>query len=244
MEQKVCVVIPTYNNSGTISKVVEAALERCPDVYVVSDGADAPTLAAIDSFGDRIRKVAYTPNRGKGFALKTAFDKALSDGFDYAVTMDSDGQHFAEDIPAFMDSISRNAGALIIGSRCLWAENMPVKHTFMNKFSNFWFSVMTLQSVPDTQTGFRAYPLQSVPRPHTNRYEAELEMLVHSAWKGIKLIPMPIKVYYPPGKERVSFYRYGKDTVRISAMYTVLFFAAIFYGWPSMLYHKLKGKRG
>jgi len=242
MNQRVCVIIPTYNNSGTISKVVEAALERCPDVYVVSDGADQATLAAVDSFGGRIRKIAYAPNRGKGFALKAAFERALADGFDYAITMDSDGQHYAEDIPAFMDSIERHDGALIVGSRCLWAENMPANNTFLNRFSNFWFSVMTFRKMPDTQTGYRAYPLAGMPMPHTNRYEAELEMLVHSAWKGRKLVPLPIKVYYAPGNERVSFYRAGRDTVRISLMYTVLFFAAVFYGWPSMLYHKVAGK--
>lgn len=243
MEKKVCVLIPTYNNSKTIAKVVESALERCPDVFVVSDGADDATLAAIDSFGDRIRKIAYSPNEGKGYALMTGFQRALEEGFDYAITMDSDGQHFAEDIPVFMDFINRYDGALIVGSRCLWAENMPVRHTFMNKFSNFWFSVMTWLRMPDTQTGYRAYPLATVPMPHTSRYEAELEMLVHAAWKGIRLIPIPVMVYYAPGKERVSFYRKGRDTLRISLMYTILFFAAIFYGWPSMIYHKLFSKK-
>lgn len=242
MKRRVCVIIPTYNNSGTIARVVESALERCPDVYVVSDGADSATLSAIDSFGGRIRKIAYSPNRGKGFALKTAFAKALEDGFDYAVTVDSDGQHFAEDIPAILEAIALHDGSLIVGSRSLTAENMPGRHTFMNRFSNFWFTVMTLRRLPDTQTGYRAYPLSGVPAPCTSRYEAELEMLVRSAWKGIDIIPLPVRVYYAPQGERISFYRSFRDTVRISAMYTALFFAALFYGWPATLYHKFAGK--
>lgn len=236
-------IVPTYNNSGTIVRVVESALEKCPDVYVVSDGADNATASAIDFLGNRIRKIAYTPNRGKGFALRTAFSQAREDGFDYAVTMDSDGQHFAEDIPAIMDSIARNSDSLIVGSRSLRADNMPSRSTFMNRFSNFWFTVLTFRRMPDTQTGLRAYPLSLVPMPFTNRYEAELEMLVRSAWRGIRLVPLPVKVYYAPAGERVSFYRSFRDTARISLMYTILFVAALFYGWPAVICHKISGRQ-
>jgi Glycosyltransferases involved in cell wall biogenesis len=243
MDKRVCIAIPTYNNASTIGKVIGSALEYCPDVFVVSDGADDATLAEIDAFGDRIHKIAYTPNRGKGFALKTLFKAAREAGFDYAVTMDSDGQHFAEDIPAFMESIQNGAGEFFIGSRNLGAENMPGGNTFANKFSNFWFTVQTFRKLPDTQTGFRAYPLNSVPMPLCNRYEAELEMLVRSAWKGVRTVPIPVKVYYAPAGERVSHFRKGRDFTRISILNTVMTLAAIIYGWPSMLCHKLFGRK-
>ena len=238
---RICVVIPTYNNSGTIASVIESALAYCQDVLVVSDGADDATLEAIRAFGEKISWVSYTPNRGKGYALKQAFSYARARGFDYAITMDSDGQHFAEDIPVFQRAIESGDGkTLYVGSRCLSAENMPSGNTFANKFSNFWFALQTLRRLPDTQTGYRAYPLARCVMPLTHRYEAELEMLVRSAWRGIHIVPLPVKVYYAPVGERVSHFRKGRDFTRISLLNTVLTLAAICYGWPSMLYHKLK----
>lgn len=239
--RKVCVIIPTYNNSGTIASVIESALEYCPDVLVVSDGADEATLNAIKTFGERITLISYTPNRGKGYALKQAFKQARAAGFDYAVTMDSDGQHFAEDIPVFERAIEEDSqDALYVGSRCLTATNMPSGNTFANKFSNFWFALQTFHRLPDTQTGFRAYPLARCVMPVTNRYEAELEMLVRYAWRGVSIIPVPVKVYYAPEGERVSHFRKGRDFARISLLNTVLTLAAVCYGWPSMLIYRIK----
>lgn len=239
---RICIVIPTYNNSGTVAKVIESTLAQCKDVYVVSDGADKATVDEILKFGDRIHFLSYTPNHGKGYALKTAFRQARMDGFDYAITLDSDGQHFAEDIPMFVDAIEAGNGELFVGSRCLQAENMPSGNTFANKFSNFWFMVQTLHRLPDTQTGFRAYPLDKVAKPLTNRYEAELEMLVRSAWKGVRIVPVKIRVYYAPASERVSHFRKGKDFTRISILNTIMTLTALVYGWPAMLYHKIKGE--
>jgi len=237
--KKVCVVIPTYNNSGTVAKVIGSALEHCKDVIVVSDGADDATRSEILRFGDSIDHIGYSPNRGKGYALRTALKRAGERGFDYAITMDSDGQHFADDIPLFLKAIEDGDGELFVGSRCLTAENMPSGNTFANRFSNFWFAVQTLRRLPDTQTGFRAYPLAGCALPLTNRYEAELEMLVRSAWKGIRIVPVPVRVYYAPEGERVSHFRKGRDFARISLLNACLTVAAVFYGWPSMLIHRL-----
>ena len=239
---RVCAVIPTYNNSGTIASVVESVLLYVQDLIVVSDGADAATLAALEPFSEKITLLKYEPNRGKGYALKTAFRYAREKGFDYAVTLDSDGQHFADDIPAFLEAIENGNGELFIGSRCLDAENMPSGNTFANRFSNFWFAVQTLRRLPDTQTGFRAYPLARTVLPFTNRYEAELEMLVRSAWHGVKMVPVKVKVYYAPAGERVTHFRPGKDFTRISILNTFMTFAAVVYGWPSMLVHKMLGR--
>lgn len=241
-----CAVIPTYNNSGTVAKVIESVLEYVgsglEELIVVSDGAGEETLKAIEPYTDRVTLLKYEPNRGKGYALKTAFKYARKKGYDYAVTLDSDGQHFAEDIPAFLEAIGKGNGELFIGSRCLQADNMPSKNTFANKFSNFWFTVQTLRRLPDTQTGYRAYPLARTALPFTSRYEAELEMLVRSAWHGVKTVPVPVKVYYAPAGERVTHFRPGKDFTRISVLNTFMTLAAVVYGWPSMLVHKIIGR--
>lgn len=237
----ICIVIPTYNNETTIGKIVDECKEWSDGVIVVNDGSTDSTADILSSYkANGVTVIDYCANKGKGYALKTAFKYALAKRYVYAITIDADGQHFTSDIQIFVHAIERYPNALIIGSRNLNAERMPSGNTFANKFSNFWFSVQTLQRIPDTQTGFRLYPLQRMGRMWwlTSRYEAELEMLVFAAWHGIKLTPIPINVFYPPVEKRVSHFRPIVDFVRISVLNTVLCFLAIFYGIPKLLLHK------
>lgn len=237
----VCTVMPTYNNGGTLRDVIERVLDYCGDVIVVNDGSNDDTAAILASFGQRIRVVDYGCNRGKGYALKQGFEEAKSLGFDYALTIDSDGQHFPEDIPVFIEALEQHPGALIVGSRNLRQENMPGGNTFANKFSNFWFRLQTGIALPDTQTGYRLYPLQSLPCIFSSRYEAELALLVFSAWRGIELVPVKVNVVYPEG--RVTHFRPFWDFFRISVLNTLLCLVALVYGWPVRLIRKYFGRR-
>lgn len=241
---KLCVVIPTYNNAQTIARVITDTLQYCSHIIVVNDGSTDGTAQVLVGFADQITLCTHTRNQGKGKALGTAFAKARELGFRYAVTMDADGQHFAADLPLFADSIEKNPDSLIIGSRRFDHANMPQQNSFANRFSNFWFTVQTAHRLPDTQTGFRLYPLHLIQnmRIYTSRYEAELELLVRCAWRGIHLIALPIQVYYPPKEERISHFRPGMDFFRISLLNTFFTIAAIFYGYPAMLFHYLSKK--
>ena len=241
-QMKVCTVMPTYNNGGTLRDVVERVLNYCDDVIVVNDGCTDNSAEILASFGNLITVVDYGKNRGKGYALKQGFEKAKALGFDYALTIDSDGQHFPEDIPLFIEALKQHPDALIVGSRNLNQENMPGGNTFANKFSNFWFKIQTGISLPDTQTGNRLYPLHKLPHILSARYEAELSLLVFSAWRGTDLIPIQINVCYP--EDRVTHFRPFWDFFRISVMNTMLCIVAIFYGWPSRLIHKLLRRKG
>ena len=236
---KVCIVMPTYNNGGTLHDVVERVLAYCSDVIVVNDGCTDHSAEVLASFGERITVVDYGRNRGKGYALKRGFKKAKAMGFDCAITIDSDGQHFPEDIPLFVEALEQHPSALIVGSRNLKQDNMPGKNTFANKFSNFWFKIQTGINLPDTQTGYRLYPLCRLPRIFSARYEAELSLLVFSAWRGTDLVPIKVNVFYP--EDRVTHFRPFWDFFRISVLNTFLCLVALVYGWPSRLIHKLLG---
>lgn len=235
----ICIVIPTYNNAGTICDVAGRAVALGYPVIVVNDGSTDQTAALLAQSGLPISVLNHSRNCGKGIALRTALAYARAQGFRYAITLDADGQHFPEDVPVLVEALSQHPGALIVGSRNLQAENMPGGNTFANRFSNFWFRVQTARSLPDTQTGFRAYPLDRLPNLKilTSRYEAELALLVFSAWKGIELVPVPIRVCYP--EDRVSSFRPFRDFFRISVLNTLLCVLAIVYGYPRMLIHKL-----
>ena len=241
--RKVCVVVPTYNNASTIVDVLRRVAAQTSHIVVVIDGCTDDTRERLKQLSDLpLQVIDYAENRGKGYALLTGFKHAISRGYEYALTIDSDGQHFPEDIPLFIEALEQNPEALIVGARNLRQANMPGGNTFANRFSNFWFTVQTWHRLPDTQTGFRLYPLSRLSGMWavTSRYEAELEMLVFAAWSGVELVSVPVSVYYPPAGERVTHFRPVADFVRISVLNTILCVLAVCYGWPRMLIHKFR----
>ena len=278
------ILIPTYNNAGTLADVVRRALQQGLPVMVVDDGSTdgtAEVLAGLQSAvraqnkafscpdcGDAEREVfpsakkiadatgntslsdnetsdaaekaslsviRHVVNQGKGVALKTGFQEALRLGYSYAVTLDADGQHHPEDVPVLQ--AQKGEKTLVVGSRSIRGKDG--RSSFANKFSNFWFTLYTWIKLPDTQTGYRLYPLKNLPslRLLSARYEAELTLLVFSAWKGLKLVPVPVQVEYL--EDRVTHFRPGKDFTRISILNTLLLFVALFYGYPKTLLRKL-----
>lgn len=249
-ENEVCAVIPTYQNAKTLLKVVADVHRVVDTVFVVDDGSNDGTAALLDKAtgNERPEKVLTHPkNCGKGAALKTGLTYARQQGFRYAVTVDADGQHRADDIPALLKAVEEESDALAIGSRGLQHENMPAKSTFANRFSNFWFALQTLQRLPDTQSGLRVYPLRRLYglRWMSARYEAELTLLVFSAWAGVKLLPVPVSVYYPPRDQRVTHFRPGRDFTRISVLNTLLCFLMVVYGWPRIFCRQIaRGVKG
>lgn len=249
-ENEVCAVIPTYQNAKTLLKVVADVHRVVDTVFVVDDGSNDGTAALLDKAtgNERPEKVLTHPkNCGKGAALKTGLTYARQQGFRYAVTVDADGQHRADDIPALLKAVEEEPDALAIGSRGLQHENMPAKSTFANRFSNFWFALQTLQRLPDTQSGLRVYPLRRLHglRWMSARYEAELTLLVFSAWAGVKLLPVPVSVYYPPRDQRVTHFRPGRDFTRISVLNTLLCFLMVVYGWPRVFCRQIaRGVKG
>lgn len=249
-ENEVCAVIPTYQNAKTLLKVVADVHRVVDTVFVVDDGSNDGTAALLDKAtgNERPEKVLTHPkNCGKGAALKTGLTYARQQGFRYAVTVDADGQHRADDIPALLKTVEEEPDALAIGSRGLQHENMPAKSTFANRFSNFWFALQTLQRLPDTQSGLRVYPLRRLHglRWMSARYEAELTLLVFSAWAGVKLLPVPVSVYYPPRDQRVTHFRPGRDFTRISVLNTLLCFLMVVYGWPRIFCRQIaRGVKG
>jgi len=240
-----CVIIPTYNHSGTIADVINAVSDFTENIIVINDGSTDNTSDILKGFGN-ITVIEYKKNRGKGYALRTGFKAAIEKGFEYAITIDSDGQHRAEEIPLFTSAITANPDALVVGSRNLLAENMPGGNTFANNFSNFWFRLQTGMNLPDTQSGYRLYPLKKIERISTisGRYEYELELLVRAAWNDIRLIPVKVSVIYAPGKERVTHFRPYTDFIRISILNTFLTIIALIYARPARLIRRLFSARG
>lgn len=239
-DRGVCVVIPTYNNVGTIVDVVSRTKAQCDDVIVVCDGANDGTLELLQEI-ENITIVAHEKNKGKGAALKSGFRKALAMGFSYAITLDADGQHFPEDISILLKANIGHPGALLVGERKDLEKMERSKGSkFANKFSNFWFFVQTGKNLKDTQTGYRLYPLKKLHGLNflTSRYEAELELLVFSRWHGVEIQSIPVNVYYPSKEDRVSHFRPALDFTRITILNTFLCLLTIIYALPLLIVRK------
>ncbi len=241
----VCVLMPSFNNEETLAKVISGIAEFTKQIIVVNDGSTDNTANILQQF-PFLKTVQYNSNRGKGYALQSGFRKALQEGYAYAITIDSDGQHYASDLPHFLKALEQNPDALIIGARNMNQEHIPGKSSFGNRFSNFWFWVETGIRLPDTQSGYRLYPLEPMRnmRFYTRKYEFEIEAPVRLAWKNIPVRSVPVSVYYPPAAERISHFRPFKDFARISVLNTFLTFIALLWIHPRNFIVKLGRRDG
>ncbi|MGM1430417.1 DUF2062 domain-containing protein [Sphingobacterium lactis] len=239
---RICVLIPTYNNAKTLNRVVDGVLQYISDVYVINDGSTDETRHILSEYPN-VHVLHQERNQGKGKALLRGFQQALADGFDYAITIDSDGQHYPDDIPVFLAELKvHDEPVLLIGNRDMGQDGIPRKSSFGNRFSNFWFWFETGIKLDDTQSGYRMYPLKHLPKHlFTNKFEFEIEIIVRTAWNGVLVKNVPVKVLYDP-QERVSHFRPFRDFTRISILNTVLVIITLLYIKPRNFFRKLKKK--
>jgi len=236
----ICAVIPTYNNARTIIAVVTDVRQYVSDIFVINDGSTDGTAGLLEKI-EGITLITHPVNLGKGAALKNGFSAAYHKGFKAAITIDSDAQHYPSDIPLFLSAYTRHPGAIIVGARNMSKDGIPARSSFGNAFSNFWLYVQTGCRLPDTQSGFRIYPLNTVA-PITlfsYRFEFEIEILVRSAWRGAPLMSIPIQVHYEPKETRVTHFRPIIDFLRISALNTILTLIGVFIQLPRRLLRRL-----
>ena len=239
----ICVIIPTYNNHKTLKRVLDGVLAITSKVIVINDGATDTTPEILKNYNDKITQIHLPQNKGKGNALQVGFRKALELGYDHAITIDSDGQHFPEDMEVFVQALEESdEDVLLIGSRNMEHDSVPKKSSFGNRFSSFWFWFETGIKLNDTQSGYRLYPLHALPKKFfTNKFEFEIEIIVRTAWNGVPVKNIPIQVLYDPN-ERVSHFRPFKDFTRISILNTVLVILLFVYIKPRDFIRNFKKK--
>ncbi len=238
--------IPTYNNDKTLRAVIEGVLVYTDQLLIINDGATDTTAAILAEYVDRLTILTFPTNRGKGVALRAGFDKAAALGYEYMITIDSDGQHFPDDIPVFIQALAAHDAPeplLLIGSRNMKDPSVPGKSSFGNRFSNFWYYVETGIRLEDTQSGFRLYPIPEIAklRLFTTKFELEIEVIVKLAWRGVVVRTIPIKVLYDPS-ERVSHFRPFQDFTRISILNTWLVLLTLVYYLPKRLLQRVQRK--
>ncbi len=227
---KVCIIIPTYNESAAIVSIIQKIRLQNMQVVIIDDGSTDSTAQISQDYGAIVLR--NSKNQGKGFSLIRGLKYTLDKNFDAAITMDGDGQHCPEDIPHFIQKAQTSEAGIIIGNRIRNPRRMPIIRILTNKFMSWFISKLIKQKIPDTQCGFRLIkkellekikftPLETSVNQQdraesltgftTKRFETESEILFQASHLGYKIESIPIESIYHRAKSQINPFL---DTVR------------------------------
>lgn len=220
------VVVPAFNAEATVGPVVRGARRHLDRVLVVDDGSEDATARRAEEAGAEVLR--HGGNRGKGAALSSGFDRWLNLGAEAVITLDADLQHDPDDIPSLVGAFRGSDADLVVGSREAAFDRMTPGRRFGNRFSCSALQFFTGLTLPDSQCGYRLYAARFLTglRLKRHAYDAEMELLMHAARRGSRIVSMPVGAVEADGRATSSF-RPWVDTYRICR--TVVLFSVCSY---------------
>ena len=241
------VLIPSYNPGQKVFETVRAAREQWAPVWVVVDGSTDGTAAGLQQLAAAdpdLRVIVRATNGGKGTAVLDGLKEAVASGFTHVLTMDSDGQHPADRIPAFMAESAAHATAMVLGEP-IFDASAPSIRVKGRKISNWWANLETLWwGIHDSLFGFRVYPIAPLLRLMRRslwmrRFDFDVEAVVRLSWAGVPVRNLPAQVrYFTAAEGGVSHFNYWRDNVLLSSMHARLF-AGFLVRLPFLLVRRL-----
>ena len=196
------VVLPAYNEATRIQPVLESIAEKGYNMVIVNDGSTDNTLDVIleskRKYPNQIHVFSLLINRGVGVATQTGFDAVLKFNPKYVVSMDSDGQHSADDLDAVIKPLVVGDAQAVIGVRPL--EDMPRSRNYANAIMNLLTKIFYRVDVSDSQTGFRAITREALNKITINAtgYLISSEFIREIYDNNIPFAEVPIKTIYTP----------------------------------------------
>ena len=211
----VAAVVPAFRAASTVAAVVAGARRHCARVVVVDDGSDDDTATRAAAAGAEV--LCHPANAGKGAALRTGLRALEASGVPRALTLDADGQHLPEQMPTLLAASDVSPQAIVVGVRRKTGHEIARANRFGNRVADRLLRLIAGRPLPDTQSGFRIYPVAATLALGAEgpRYEFETEVLLRAARRGMPVVGVPVDVHYPPIAERVSHYRPWRDTLRV-----------------------------
>lgn len=245
------VLIPSYNPGPKVFETVRAARAQWNPVWIVVDGSTDGTGAALSALArddPGLRVWVRERNGGKGSAVLEGCERALRQGFTHALVMDSDGQHPADRIPAFMEASARQPQAMVLGDP-IFDASAPSIRVKGRRISNWWANCETLWAgIHDSLCGFRVYPIAALVREmHASigmrRFDFDVEAAVRLSWRGVPAVNLsaPIR-YFSAAEGGVSHFNYWRDNVLLTSMHARLF-GGFLLRLPWLLMRRLAGGR-
>jgi glycosyltransferase involved in cell wall biosynthesis len=250
------VLIPSYNPGPKVYETVRAARQYWNPVWVVVDGSNDGSTEGLLAMAEQdpcLRVIVLSHNQGKGAAVLHGLDQAAAAGFSHVLTMDSDGQHPAECIPAFMAESSAQPAAMILGVP-VFDASAPGLRVQGRRVSNWWANLETLWAgIGDSLFGFRVYPVEALqqvmrgqpwmPQLWMRHFDFDPEAVVRLCWRGVRPVNLPAPVrYYSADEGGVSHFNYLRDNVLLTWMHTRLFIGFVLR-LPVLLMRRVLGRR-
>lgn len=215
---KVCALIPVYNNHMTLGNVVSSVQQYIKQIIIVDDGSDDGTETIVDELceesPDNIFIFHQRINTGKGAAIQIGLEMAQARGFTHALQIDADGQHNIADIPRFLELATESPSSFILGDP-VFGRDIPAIRKHGRKLTQ---AMVALESaslqMPDAMCGFRIYPVAEICRlgKLSQRMSYDPEVMIRAYWAGIPFRIVPTKVQYLSAEEGgVSHFRMLRD---------------------------------
>jgi glycosyltransferase involved in cell wall biosynthesis len=212
--ERIAVIIAAYNARHTVGEVIAAARRHLTPVIVADDGSTDDTAALAEQAGAIV--IRLPRNQGKGEALRALWREARRRGCSAALAIDADGQHDADDIPAFLRAHRDAPDAIITGSRFGTRDRLPQDRRNSMTVARFFVSLAANQFIEESQCGFRLYPLAAIEAMGVLKggYVTETEVLMKAGDAGRQIVTLPIETRYPPGQR--SHFRAVPDVAAIA----------------------------
>ncbi len=214
-QERIIALIPAYEEGSRIADVIHGALRHLP-VVVVDDGSTDDTADRAGAAGATVLR--QIPNAGKGAALRTGFRWALDDGVAAVVTLDGDGQHDPEDIPAFLEAFEARHPGLVIGRRDFAV--MPAIRRLSNIVGGAALSVALGRDVPDNQSGYRLIGrgvMRAMLASDESGFEFEVEMIARCIALGLPIDWVPIRTIYAGEASHIRPWHHFREFMRVTA---------------------------
>lgn len=213
------ILIPAFNAAPFIGATLAPIIERVGKdrLAVIDDGSTDGMDKEVEKLG--VACLRHEANRGKGSALMTGLAWASGRGWQWAVTMDADGQHSPDDLDRFWDAPVKDDTAVVVGRRAIARTSMPLHRRFSNWMTTRMVSALAGRPVHDAQSGYRMYRLEAVKAsglPERGRFEWESQALVLCCRRGWSVLPVDIATLYTDNGSHMRLFR---DTVRFLGMY-------------------------
>jgi len=227
----IAVLIPAYQPDHRLGPYVEQLTQAgVQHIVVVDDGSGTDyddRFAGLEQFGDTA-VLRYAVNRGKGYALRHGMEY-IRDHVShcrFVITADSDGQHTVTDILRMADALGENATGLLLGTRDFTGPQVPPKSRMGNRITCRVFQALYGQKITDTQTGLRGFATSMIPHMlliKGDRYEYEMNQLIHCSIERIPIRTLPIETVYE-NNNAGSHFRAFADSWRIYRLILSRFF--------------------
>ena len=229
--------IPAYNEDESIAKVIVQTQKHVNKIIVCDDGSKDMTAEIAESLGAEVLR--HPKNAGYGASLRSLFKAARTVHADVMVTIDADGQHNPQSIPALIEPVLKGEADIVIGSRFIGngEENIPGYRKSGIKIINKLANGGSHNEITDTQSGLRAYSPHAIETLHLSEFGmgASTEILIKAKEHNLKIKEVPVVVTYDERSSTQNPLSHGIEVVVSTIKHLSLNRPITFYGVPGFI---------